>query len=192
MAGWNGVLWGLNQCLELICRVGNSESRTLYVNELLGGSYSGEYYTVRVYGASRSCNLASGFCSQLVWKTSAQKALDYESVLNHMLVISPERITSATHVIWESNNTVAIFENGGHFTMAVPQTDFYRISFDISGDHNDSESLSELCISISGVSQMNFVPLRSDMVYSSGLISSSCSPPLNSVSIRFLSSSHFV
>lgn len=169
-------------------RVGNSESKMLYINELLGGDYSGEYYTVRVYGASRSCNLAPTFCSSLVWKTSAQKAMDYESILNNVLVISSTSNITSTQISWE-NDTVAVFQNGGSLTLSVPQTDFYRVVFDISGESSGSGGASELCILFSGVSTMNSIPLRSDMVFHSGSISGSCSPSEGTIGIRIMSSS---
>lgn len=167
-------------------RVGNSESKTLQINELLGESYSAEYYTVRVYGASRSCNLASSFCSNFIWKTSAQKALDYESTLNNVLTISSDSITTSSQVNWE-DDSIAVFQYGGFFTVSVPQTDFYRVSFDILVDDGESSSSAELCLLLNGVNTMSSIPLRSDMAMKSGWISDSCSSPQGNASIRLLS-----
>ena len=173
-----------------IGRVGNSQSQTLDINDLLGEGYSGEYYTVRVYGASRSCNLSPTFCSSLVWKTSAQKAFDYESALNNVLVISSTGDITSTQVSWE-NSTVAIFQNGGSYTVTVPQTDFYRVAFDVLGDSSGSGSTSELCIFFNGVRTMNSIPLRSDMTFQDGSISGSCSPFEGSIGIRIMPSSSY-
>ena len=156
------------------CSVGVKESRTVWINELLQ-SQSVDYYTLRVYGASRSCSISPSLRSSLVWQTSAQKAVDFETVLNHDVEVTSQTAATNDQVLWESES-VARLQYSGFVSLSLDSLDFYRIAFNIqSSSSARSDTFPFFCVLVKGVAGMSSIPLRAGMVMNNAWTNNVCS-----------------
>lgn len=130
---------------HLTSRVGiNAEERidlSPYVTDL-----SGDYYSLHVFAASRSCMTNASLFSSFHWVTSSPAAPALEDLINHQVLLTPES-TESTAVVWE--NGTALLRMQSFILLRHPQALFYRVEAELQMEAFSIDSY--LCLVVHGV-----------------------------------------
>lgn len=122
----------------------NAEERidlSSYVTDL-----SGDYYSLHVFAASRSCMTNASLFSSFYWVTSSPAAPALEDSINHQVLLTPES-TESTGVVWE--NGTALLHMQSFIRLYHPQALFYRVEAELQIESISIDSY--LCLVVHGV-----------------------------------------
>lgn len=122
---------------------------------------SGDYYSLHVFAASRSCVTNASLFSSFHWTTSSPAAPALEDLINHQVLMNPAS-TESIGVLWD--NGTALLHLHSSFRLFHIQALFYRVEAELQLESSSLEDY--LCLVVHGVQAIRPSVLRAGVAES--------------------------